>query len=166
MGFKAWRNLSVLLLAGAALIGCNNGPQKSKEVIATKGSPTGALPVGVGPGAPGAFPGGPVGAGNQFPTVKPTSNPNPYLPTSGAGQPNLNQGIQQPEIGGAPGRFAPMKDLGPPPNTSLNIPALPVQKTNGSFAEQRGDTRINLQPDLLPTGSVPAIPAPPGFDKR
>jgi hypothetical protein len=32
MGFKPWGNLSVLLLAGAALVGCNNTPQKDKSL--------------------------------------------------------------------------------------------------------------------------------------
>jgi hypothetical protein len=46
MGFKPWCKLSVLLLAGVALVGCNNGAEKDKKVLGPTGlnSPTnGAL---------------------------------------------------------------------------------------------------------------------------
>ena len=165
MGFNAWRNLSVLLLAGAALIGCNNGPQKNKDPIATKGPPAGGLPVGVGQANTGGIPGGPVNTANQFPTAKPNAAPNPFLQTANPGQPGLSQGVQQPAVGTLPPRFAP--DLGPPPNTSLLNQPPSVQKTNGSFAEQRGDIRLNTQPEIPPAnGGGLTIPVPQGFDKR
>ena len=39
MGIKTWRNLSVLLLVGAVLAGCNNTPDKKKSVL-KEGPPT------------------------------------------------------------------------------------------------------------------------------
>lgn len=79
MGFKPWGNLSVLLLASAALVGCNNTPQKDKSLGA--GPKMGDVPVAKGQSnMPGpSFP-NPNGAAQQFP--KTGGNPNPLVDNS------------------------------------------------------------------------------------
>jgi hypothetical protein len=82
MGFNAWRNLSVLLLAGVVLAGCNNNAQKDKNVVA---GPKATDPLAKGqPTTPGpAFP----NSSTPFPTQAPANvnNPpkNPFTTTSG-----------------------------------------------------------------------------------
>jgi hypothetical protein len=80
MGFKPWGNMSVLLLAGAALVGCNNTPQKDKSLGA--GPKIGD--TSVAKGQPNMMPGpsfpNPNGAAQQFP--KTGGNPNPLLDNS------------------------------------------------------------------------------------
>lgn len=174
MGFNACRNLSVLLLAGAALIGCNNGPQKNKEVITGKG-PQAFQPGGAEQANKGGVPGSPVSS-SVFP-VKPDPNANPFLKASGPGQPALNPSVQQPPaVGGDPGRFAPMSipsgagnspplvsPFGPPANPASPAPSL--QKTS-MFGDSR-DLRLNPQTlDPAPNNNGPIVPIPPNWDKN
>lgn len=176
MGFNACRNLSVLLLAGAALIGCNNGPQKNKDVITSKG-PQPFQPGGVDQANKGGLPGGTPVSSNGFPMSNPDPNANPFLKASGPGQPALSQGVQQPSaIGSDPGRFAPMSvpggagnspplngPFGPPTNPASPAPSL--QKAP-MFGDSR-DLRLNPQTlDPAPNNNGPIVPIPPNWDKN
>ena len=172
MGFNAWRNLSVLLLAGAALIGCNNTPQKNKESIGLKGPQQGGPAGGIGQANKGGFPPGtPVGTNGQpFPT---NPNPSPFLPTSGPGQPGLNPSNPQQIIGGDPGRFAPMpggsgsnfsapnNPFAPAPNPINQAPSMP----KSTFGIDGRDSRIS-QPALTNPPGTGALDPPQGFKQQ
>ena len=87
MGSKPWQNLSALVLAGAALVGCNNTPQKTDNSIGmTQGNPPwkSSQTAQVPPPAP-----------TPTPTVNANQSPSGFA----AGQ--------QVPSGGAPGTFQP-----------------------------------------------------------
>jgi hypothetical protein len=86
MGRKSWRGWSVLVLAGLALTGCNNGPDKDKKILgATNGNP-------------------PTNA-SVIPNANPNASQFPRAPQGNVGvgaQPNLGIGAQ-PGLGAQPG---------------------------------------------------------------
>jgi hypothetical protein len=167
MGFNGWRNLSVLLLASAALVGCNNTPT-NKTVVAPPKS--GDPPTGLTQQKQGPFngQGQPVGTANpsQFPRAD--STPNPLLNMQGQGQPGLNsqfnQGAQQPKVGGDLPQFPKLPEnsnaqqpnpFGPPANPNLlnQAPSVP----NNQFGAGRITQPGTPQPDALqiPNGFPP-----------
>jgi len=152
MGFKPWGNLSVLLLAGAALVGCNNTPQKDKSLGA--GPKVGDASFAKGqPNMPGpSFP-NPNGVSQQFP--KPGVNPNPLLdnspkwPASSGNSPSPFNPSFTPaggsDIGGTPrNQF--------PPNPSFP----PTPKDNAPLGSNFGGRPGNISPPANP--SLPPIP--------
>jgi hypothetical protein len=162
MGFKAWHNLGVLLLAGAALVGCNSTPQK-KEVV-SKGPEQQKLPSGQANNMPGPnFPntGTPNGA---FPRVDP--NPNalnnqqkspwpdgPAVSPVGAG--NLNQPA-------FPNGVAPAGPPSFPAPGNFSAPAGPANQSpvrNNASPGPYPD--LGTAPGTGSFGTERAIPAPP-----
>jgi hypothetical protein len=169
MGINGWRNLSVLLLAGAALVGCNNTtPNKQTTIVQPK---PGEQPTGVVQQNKGPF----NGAGQPIGS----SNPNTAFPTSpspGLGQSPLNSSINpnSPSPVIDPGKFQPYPPSGsnvqPPnpfgqqPNLNSSVPS--VQKPS-PFA----DTRTNVQPGVPPTTIAPdpfniSVPRPENYNKQ
>src|SRR5216684_3434089 len=97
MGFKPWGNLSVLLLAGAALVGCNNTPQKDKSLGA--GPKIGDASIAKGQtNMPGPkFPSNTNGPSQAYPQAGANPNPladispkSPWPPTPGSSPAPLN----------------------------------------------------------------------------
>ncbi len=171
MGFQAWSKLSVLVLAAAALVGCNNGPEKNKKLLgATNGQPP---PSALSNPNPAAFPTAGANNGNLAPTSgNPAFNrPNtaPFgAPANPAGSPNAipTPPVFQP-LGGTPNSssssFAPTGNTNPvvpssglgssTPNLGNTSPSIPLPDTS-SFGASR---------TTLPPSSPPAIPKPNGF---
>jgi hypothetical protein len=188
MGFKSWGNLSVLLLAAGALVGCNNTPQKDKTLGA--GPKVGDASIAKGqPNMPGpSFP-NTNGVSQQFP--KPGANPNPLLdnspkwPASPGNSPSTFNPSFTPaggDIGGTPRNpFAPNPSFPPTPkdNTPLgsnvggrpgNItppvnPSLPpIPNTNSPFGGNINNSPAPYQPGTPfatePRNPNPATPLP------
>ena len=158
MGFKPWRNMSILFLAGAALVGCNNTSQKDKSVVSGPSYPMKSPPGVAGTNStPG--PNFPTGSGSQqpFPT-RPLDNTNPAFP----GQAKPVVPPQSPFGASAPGNpynvppfnAAPSSNLGP--NSSVPL--------NGGGSLNVGSTNPNngANRSFVPTAgsSVPAAPLP------
>ncbi len=153
MGFQSRRSLSVLLLAGVALVGCNNGPDKPRQF----GGST------VNPASGGLANQGQTqqwqGNNKPFPT-----NPQPGLTPLQTNQQNF--GINNPAPGGPlnpAGGPAPAGVGGAPPTfqaipTNNTLPA-GVRQSQPTFAED--PTRPNTGP-AFPPGAQPIQP-PPGF---
>lgn len=135
MEFKAWRNWSVLLLAGLALVGCNHTPDKNKGVFGT--SPKIGDPYAKAQPDP-KFP----TTNSPFP-VQPASNASnppksPFTPASGSNNnpATLNPGYASPS---SPNSFTP--------------PTNP-----GNFASPNGPNIIN--PPVPNSIAPPPISAP------
>jgi hypothetical protein len=151
MGFKPWGNLSVLLLASAALVGCNNTPQKDKSLGV--GPKIGDASIAKGqPNMPGpSFP-NQNGASQQFP--KTGGNPNPLLDnspkwpaTSGNSPSPFNPSFTPtggPDIGGTTRNPFP-------PNPSFP----PTSRDNVPLGSNGGGRPGNITP---PANQLPPIP--------
>lgn len=177
MGFKAWSKLSVLVLAGAALVGCQNGQQREKKLLgATPGNPP---PTNAFTNTPqGAFPTAKdnYGAPNG---VSPASNrSNPAFgtpPGSGGGIPPMPTfpPMNNTTSKGASSSFAPTDrnpNLAAPSNPALPVPntsndgiALPkIPSAGTTFGTGNGtSTTVNT----LPGGSSPPITPPADWNK-
>jgi hypothetical protein len=137
--------LSVLVLAGVALVGCNNGPQKDKQVLGPTNlnSPTsGALSnLNKDP-----FP---IQNQNQppFTTVGGVSQNKPNDQTFGIPG-NPNNGIPKPPLGLLPMDKSP--SFAPPPN-----PAVPMGGGSSNFSPL-GSSGSNSAPSVT-------APMPSGF---
>jgi hypothetical protein len=174
-----WRNLSVVMLAGAALVGCNSAPQKDTTLgTKPKDQPWGTQqtiqqppsPAFPNPNTPQPFPqtkadpfGGPARPG--APPTNPFAPTNPPAPTGfGNSSQNPPPGPSFPimtnpnnSLGGSPspGAFpaTPSNSFGPPPT----IPG------SSSF----GTTRTTVAPVSFPASSPPLDVQPPaGFPPR
>jgi hypothetical protein len=172
MGFKPWCKLSVLVLAGAALVGCNNGAQKDTKVLgATKGSPPviGALPnanTGPFPIAPNNNSLTPIGGnapfGRQNDPITIPPNPNSTIPTAPTGLPSIER----------PSSFAPLPGSSLSPNGGMG--GLPLPGPSGAGApsiqlptKDGWATGRETSPAPLPGGGqIAPIPMPNDFLKR
>lgn len=151
MGFKSWGKLSVLVFAGAALVGCNNGPQKTGPGLVQKSNPT------VNPGFANQQKDFPVSPANN---VK-TNTPDPFSPVG-------NQNLQRPQ-NGLPFTPNPVNTPNPTlPTPPSNLQPLPLNSSN-NFAPINpslgsGNGPIPLQnPANIP---VPQRPSGFGTDAR
>jgi hypothetical protein len=131
MGFQAWRSLSVLVLTGAALVGCNNG-QKDSRIVS--GGPNNSNPyANVNQKSPGFNT-----AQQQFPTINKSTPPSPFpntnpanSPFAGANSTPITGGNGMQPAGGV-GTVGDLNKLGPLPNNST--PLNPTLPNNGAFA--------------------------------
>jgi predicted small secreted protein len=150
MGFKPWRILSVLLLASAALVGCNNTAQKDKSLGAgpkisdpsLAKSPANQLP---GP----SFPGSQTGAKSAFPTAPGNPNASPFDPQKSPFAPNNNSG--NPNI-------QPLSGLGGAGTLNNSSPWSPTNAGNTgapSIPNAPGPRPSNTDPYFPPQGSIP-----------
>lgn len=168
MGFRTCRNLSVLLLAGVALIGCNNTPDKPKQFGSGQNFPPANLPSAQNQQLQGNT--------QQFPKASPLNT------AGGSLQPNAFPST-------LPNGPAPSKNFGPAPGLSNDpvipsgigappstFPPLPRTGDLGTAPSQTGfGTQRNTAPPMpdgfggpitppTPPGSVGSIPqAPQGF---
>jgi hypothetical protein len=179
MGSKPWRNLSILFLAGTALVGCNNTSQKDKSVASTStiNSP-GAPKVAGSGGAPApnfpaqaAFPTKPP-ENTAFPgQAKPPVPTQPFSTTtvpanSPFGGPTLNN-TASPGLngGGNPNLGSTNPSL--PSNPSQSFVPASGAGSNPSFPN--APLPITGLPGSPPTSPVPSVSPPsPGFgsDRR
>ena len=165
MGSKPWQNLSALVLAGAALVGCNNTPQKTDNSIgATNGNPpwktsqTAQQPPApnfpVQPAQPGTS-----GFGTGQQPVQPVGIPNntglpPYGSVNG-GNVTAPTNPMFPNTGNS--NFPAGPNVPPSPTFGPYTPggnAPPVSSTS----------RTTAVPDV--SGNMPSIPAPPNFSRN
>lgn len=148
MGSKPWHKLSVLVVLSAAIVGCNNSPQKDKTIGSTYGNP----PSGKSQSAQ-----------NTFPTAKPLDttgiNGQPKLPlingplntgaTGNSTAQPLNPGPFNPNVvPNNPALFNPNLL----PNTTPNGISGPFPSPGGGFATDR------------PPPPAPVAP-PPNFSR-
>jgi hypothetical protein len=141
MGFKYWRHLSLLVLAGAAIAGCNNTPTRPTTLGATNGNP----------------PAGQQANQKPFPinnNAVNTNNPNNnFRPTGGANQPN-NTNPFGPASNQDPGRFQPLPNNNPNPFGNPSPNPNPFGNPNPSPAPNP------FAPVPNPNGGNPVIPPP------
>lgn len=173
MGINGWRNLGVLLLAGAALAGCNNTPTRDRSIITPK---AGDSPIGINQQNKGPFnqPGQTVGTGNPSAAFPTNPNANSLQPAQGQGLPNanlpLNQNSQPLNVGANPGRFPP--DTSIPtnnvqqPNNSFGPPSNPFGQQVPSVPSQFGQGQSRITQPGVPDTSNINIPPPPAFGKQ
>jgi hypothetical protein len=158
MGFKSWGNLGVLLLASAALVGCNNTPQKDKSLGVGPKIGDGSIAKGQ-QNMPGpSFP-NPNAAPQQFP--KTGGNPNPLLDnspkwpaTSGTNPSPFNPSFTPaggPDFGGTTRN--PL-----PPNPSS--PSTP--RDNVPLGSNGGSRPGNITPPGNPLPPIPNVNSPFG----
>lgn len=143
MGFKAWRNLSVLAFAGVALIGCNHTDKDTKIVSAPKAAPTNTAQTNQIP---------PGGAGTQFPTAG--AKPNAPFTTTGG---TSNAASQF-----SPATPVPSNPFGPPPIGAANPPPFGSAPTGAGNAPPFGSPLPPLPPPNA-TGNPPPFSPNPGF---
>ncbi|HZZ81953.1 MAG TPA: hypothetical protein VFE62_25870 [Gemmataceae bacterium] len=182
MGFSEWRNLSVLVLASAALIGCNNGTQRDGRLVSSNNK------------APSAFagnqnsPGFSTAGQDKFPVASKPTPPSPFAPTS---NPNSNSSSPYNSpfnnntslpysnstvpAGGLPGNANSLQSLPPsggmsnnplvpngPGGSSQFIPPQPNQQPPLPAAPFAGDRNgIPPGPGGIPPGAVPGLTPPP-----
>jgi hypothetical protein len=161
MGFKPWRTLSVLLIASAALVGCNNTAQKDKSAVAApkvdpalaKGQPS-KLPDPTWPGSSN---------GTKFPTQPASVNASPFDQ-----KPLPANNVQPVSVLGGNGQLNNSSPWPPPSNPGNNsTPSLPPQNSFGpppvpTPSSNFGTSRLTTS-DGLPNGSTPIGPPPAGF---
>lgn len=184
MGFKAWRNLSVLACASVALIGCNSGPQKASAPPAgsvqagqtpngwaTNNAPNNAYPIATGqpkPATPGSlstnYP--PNGPGSVAPCTPPgaTSTP-PYTPTGAANNmpppyaPNVSPAQTTP--GAMPPNYGNYPPLAPARPSTQITPGAPAVVPGISGGQPSG-FGIDNRSTLPPNGNGPIMPSDNG----
>jgi hypothetical protein len=153
MGFQLCRTLSVLVLAGVALVGCQNTPDKP-------GKPFGGGPL---PGSGGVAN---QGAGQQF-------NGQQFTGQQSPGAPQAFPKAQQPATGGLtnPSPFSPAG--GSPSNQTFGpTPLAPSVPTTPNFPQlpNTGSVRDVRTPAPSDFGTLPpsggSIQAPDNFLKR
>ncbi|MBI3822086.1 MAG: hypothetical protein HY289_05325 [Planctomycetes bacterium] len=157
MGFLPWRSLSVLILAGVALTGCNNQQKDKGLTTYPKAAPPGGQ-VQQQPAGQTQFPTQPAGGLSNI--QKPPA-PSPFGQPTGPGTP-LQPGGQSFTPGGAGGipKFDPLPKapttggLSPMPYT----PVVPSPQP-GEFAGDRGP----ILPGGLQGTPPITIPAPEKF---
>jgi hypothetical protein len=170
MGFKAWRNLSVLAFAGVALMGCNN-TQKDTKVVSTP--PPGSvqsnqIPNG-GFSTNNAFPTQPKtpftttsgpGSSSQFGPA-PAAPVNPFAtPQPGAGAPSYNippAGAGTPPFGSAPLAPLPPSGMGNQPTGFVPTPGTVVPPLPPSGSGVSGSFGGDYRP-AAPNGAAPIMP--------
>ena len=161
MGIKGLRNLSALLLASAALVGCESTPTKDRSIITPK---AGDQPIGLNQQNRFNQTGQPVGTANANNNPFPTNNSNNLQPIQGVqGQnqpgsnlnPSLNQGT--PPVGMLPqGRFPSMD------NNNVQMPTNTIRQQAPSVPSNFGDARFS-QPGV---GQPGAVQMPADFPPR
>jgi hypothetical protein len=109
MGFKAWRNLGALALAGASLVGCASTPPQNTKVVAQPPSPP--------------------PQNNSWNTSQPNQPPPPNKDVFGAQQstPSMNGGLNAQPRPNTPG--FPQSNVPTNPNTGFN-PSTGPQSSN------------------------------------
>ena len=141
MGLQSWRGLSVLLLAGVALVGCNNTPDKPKSFSGN--GPT-TLPGNLA--SQGQGPTQLMQSQNRFPTA------NPGNPTAPNAFPGSIQGNGAANTGGLPGSFqgngAANTSFTPAPGTGGQLPTFPPLPKDPSTSTNRSD--------IMPYPNVPS----------
>ena len=183
MGFKAWRNLGVMALAGASLVGCTNGTDKDKNFKTPANVPTWNTP----PNQTIPPPNGAVfntPQQQQQPQMQTLPNQgflqrsNLPSPTQQNGMPSTNSGFNNSPQSSTGGSYQSpsiqgMQIPSNPANSSVNFttptpgsnqPAFPQQSTNpgtqpnfGSAANQSGYNQIGGAP------AIPQLPTPPAL---
>lgn len=191
MGFKAWRNLGVLALAGATLVGCTTGTaQKDTKVVAptppnntnnawnTPANQAAPDPRGPmwntsqqQPQQPQQFPTNPNPALQQRPTTTNfQANPNPGL--NQYGPQSINGGTQIPSTSGGNTYVTqpnmPVTQPGYPQQPSITMPAQPNASNFGTGSSMSPNDIPAMPPipnALAPngTGSFTPLAPPPAF---
>jgi hypothetical protein len=183
MGFKPWRNLGVLALAGASLVGCaSTPPQNTKLVAPPPQNNSWNMPAGQTPPPPNASafgaqqPSANGGFDNQqrqtvqggFPQAGAPANPNAGFNTS-SGTQNFNGYNSPPPT--SPANSYNMAPNGGTPQSYYN-PSLQVNSGNvgaaGTQSPNAGGPAPTNMPPLpsfppAPTGGFTPPPAPTGF---
>jgi len=159
MGFKPWRYLSLLVLAGVVLAGCNStNPREGQARIETKGPPGSPQAAQ----RPPAYPGN---ANQPFPLAKQAAKPSPYAQTSGS-TPNLTPATPTTNspFSQNPGSAVPQQSqsFAPP-----QLPAFQPMNAGGSIPLPGRVANDPLPKDttlfpVAPSNNLPA-PPPPGF---
>ena len=172
MGFKTWRNLSVLAFAGVALVGCNTGAQKDTTVI--KSGPTTSAQTNQT--QPGGF------STNNAPPFPTSPKTPPFTPTSGTGaQPQFGAQTGQVNYGSpsqpnmAPSNSAMQPSMSPyPTGPGAGLAPLPPAQSNmGAFSPPPSSPAAGVVPSMpagpsnfatqgTPTGPMPIGGIPPG----
>jgi hypothetical protein len=169
MGLTTWRNLSVLAVASIALIGCNNGAQKSTSVVSN--DPTKKTTATAQNQPPGS---GFTTAGSQFPTKSvtpaggpgaPPFNPSPSNMPPGGGanpMPDFNKLAPLPGPTGANGVNNPTGFVGGNPGAGAVQPPVRPMPTPGFGSDQLNTgNQIPIGGLNMPGGPMPTNPALP-----
>jgi hypothetical protein len=167
MGFKTWGNLSVLLFAGAALVGCNNTPQKTSGLgKGPEGPKLADTSVAKGqPNVPGPnFPNG-AGSLQQYPKGGVNPSPfsdntpkNPAWPPSGNNPSAVNPSFRpdSPGIGGLKDNPLPPNPFALPPGGNNNGSS--VTPPPNPFGNQPVGGSVNKGPSLTPASDFATTP--------
>ena len=151
MGFKPWGNLSVLLLAGAALVGCNNTPQKDKSLGA--GPKVGDASIVKGQtNMPGPkFPSNTNGPSQAYP--QPGANPNPLADIS-------PKSPWPPTPGSSPAPFN--SSFAPAGGPLPRDPFPPLPRDIAPLGGNGGGRPGNITPPANPLPPIPNVNSPIG----
>jgi hypothetical protein len=188
MGFKAWRNLGFLALAGASLVGCTSTtPQSAKFVAPTPQNNSYNVPPGqtpppnqnvfgtqqqFAPNANGGFDNQPRQTVQGFPQTG-GPNPNPGFNTSSGGQNYISSNPPAPGIPpsnpansyiAAPNGSSPQSYYNP--GLQANPGNVGATGTQNPYAGGNAPSAVPSMPSFPPgppTGSFTPPPAPTGF---